>query len=37
MPETKGKPLEEIEAEFEARAGAKTAAPIAPGPVEPVG
>jgi sugar porter (SP) family MFS transporter len=34
VPETKGKPLEEIEAEFEARA-AKGAAPT-PGPVEPV-
>src|ERR1700742_4636366 len=37
VPETKGKPLEEIEAEFEARAGAKAKVPIAPGPVEPVG
>jgi SP family galactose:H+ symporter-like MFS transporter len=37
VPETKGKPLEEIEAEFEARARAKSPAPIAPGPVEPVG
>ena len=37
VPETKGKPLEEIEAEFEARARGKDAAPIAPGPVEPVG
>jgi sugar porter (SP) family MFS transporter len=37
VPETKGKRLEEIEAEFEARAAAKAAAPIASGPVEPVG
>ncbi len=37
VPETKGKPLEEIEAEFEARAAAKGGAAIPPGPVEPVG
>jgi MFS transporter, SP family, galactose:H+ symporter len=37
VPETKGKPLEEIEAEFEARAAAKGSVPIAPGPVEPAG
>ncbi|MFT3864769.1 MAG: sugar porter family MFS transporter [Solirubrobacterales bacterium] len=37
VPETKGKPLEEIEAEFEARAAAKGKTPVAPGPVEPVG
>jgi len=37
VPETKGKPLEEIEAEFEARAGVKAPAPIPPGPIEPVG
>jgi SP family galactose:H+ symporter-like MFS transporter len=36
VPETKGKPLEEIEAEFEGRAAAKGAAPVPPGPVEPV-
>jgi sugar porter (SP) family MFS transporter len=35
VPETKGEPLEEIEAEFEARARAKGAA--GPGPVAPVG
>jgi SP family xylose:H+ symportor-like MFS transporter len=35
VPETKGKPLEEIEELFEGRAGVKAAA--APGPVEPVG
>ena len=37
VPETKGKPLEEIEAEFEARAAAKGGAPLPPGPAEPVG
>src|ERR1700754_26058 len=37
VPETKGKPLEEIEAEFEARAAAKSKGPIAPGAVEPGG
>ncbi|HVX32353.1 MAG TPA: sugar porter family MFS transporter [Solirubrobacterales bacterium] len=37
VPETKGKPLEEIEAEFEARAAAKAPAPLPPGPIEPVG
>ncbi|HEY2479170.1 MAG TPA: MFS transporter [Solirubrobacterales bacterium] len=37
VPETKGEPLEEIEAEFEARAAAHGAAPLPPGPVEPVG
>jgi sugar porter (SP) family MFS transporter len=37
VPETKGKPLEEIEAEFEARAATKSGAAIPPGPVEPVG
>jgi hypothetical protein len=36
VPETKGKRLEDIEAEFEARARGKGAAPAAPGPVEPV-
>lgn len=37
VPETKGKSLEEIEAEFEARARRRGVAPIPPGPVEPVG
>jgi MFS transporter, SP family, galactose:H+ symporter len=38
VPETKGKPLEEIEELFEERAGVKqAAAPVPPGPVEPVG
>jgi sugar porter (SP) family MFS transporter len=37
VPETKGKPLEEIEAEFEARAAAKAPAPLPPGPIEPAG
>jgi MFS transporter, SP family, galactose:H+ symporter len=37
VPETKGKRLEEIEAEFEARAASKAKAPIAPGPARPVG
>jgi hypothetical protein len=37
VPETKGKRLEEIEAEFEARAASKAVAPIVPGPAEPVG
>jgi MFS transporter, SP family, galactose:H+ symporter len=36
VPETKGKPLEEIEELFEERAGVKAAAPAAPGPAEPV-
>ncbi|HEV7564140.1 MAG TPA: MFS transporter, partial [Solirubrobacterales bacterium] len=38
VPETKGKRLEEIEELFEERAGVKQgAAPIPPGPAEPVG
>jgi len=37
VPETKGKPLEEIEELFEERAGVKAAAPAPPGPAEPVG
>src|SRR3954452_18753280 len=36
VPETKGKPLEEIEELFEERAGVKPAAPVPPGPAEPV-
>src|SRR6185312_11701111 len=37
VPETKGKPLEEIEELFEERAGVKAAAPLPPGPAEQVG
>jgi sugar porter (SP) family MFS transporter len=37
VPETKGKHLEDIEEEFAARGAARSAAPLPPGPVEPVG
>ncbi|MBS1863728.1 MAG: sugar porter family MFS transporter [Actinobacteria bacterium] len=37
VPETKGKPLEEIEELFEERAGVKAAPSVPPGPVAPAG